>query len=66
MPRKQLLLLFLINLVPFTIAGGMIPLLPIYALELEASSIRGNYRILCFYCILSGRSGYNSYGVAYR
>ena len=55
MPRKQLLLLFLANLVPYTIAGGLVPLLPIYALELKASeAMVGYYFSIAFLALAVG------------
>lgn len=43
MAKKQLAALFLCNLIVFTVGGGLVPLLPIYAGKLGADSILTGY-----------------------
>ena len=45
MRKKQLLLLFFGILVPWTVGNGLLPILPVYALEIEASEAEAGYCI---------------------
>lgn len=55
MSRKQLLLLFICNLVPGTIANGLTPVLPIYALQLGVSkAASGYYLAFAFFFVAVG------------
>ena len=45
MSRKQLLLLFIGILVPWTVGNGLLPILPVYASELGASESEAGYCI---------------------
>ena len=55
MSRKQLLLLFVGALVPWTVGNGLIPLLPIYALQLGASqAVAGYYFSFVFMTLTAG------------
>jgi MFS family permease len=55
MSRKQLLLLFVGVLVPWTVGNGLIPLLPIYALQLGASKgVAGYYFAFVFMALTAG------------
>ena len=55
MSRKQLLLLFVGCLVPWTIGNGLMPLLPVYALQLGASqAVTGYYLAFAFLALAAG------------
>ncbi|HEC62113.1 MAG TPA: MFS transporter [bacterium] len=55
MNRKQLLLLFVCCLVPWTVGNGLMPLLPVYALQLGASpAVTGYYLALAFVALAVG------------
>ncbi len=55
MSRKQLLLLFLGSLVVWTVGGGLMPILPVYALGLGASeAITGYYLAFAFLALAVG------------
>jgi MFS family permease len=55
MSRKQLLLLFVGCLVPFTVGNGLTPLLPVYALQLGASqAVSGYYFAFAFMTLAAG------------
>jgi len=55
MRRKQLLLLFLAYLVPWTCGNGLMPLLPVYAVRLGASSaVAGYYLAFVFLALAIG------------
>jgi MFS family permease len=53
--RKQLVLLFLCNLIPWIVGYGLIPLLPVYATQLGASSaVSGYYLAFAYLAITVG------------
>jgi len=55
MSRKQLLLLFFGCLVPWTVGNGLMPLLPVYALQLGASTaVTGYYLAFAFLALALG------------
>jgi MFS family permease len=55
MSKKQLLLLFFGCLVPWTIGSGLLPLLPVYALQLGASqALAGYYLAFAFLALAAG------------
>jgi MFS family permease len=55
MNKKQLLALFVCNLVPFTVGNGLLPLLPVYATQLGADPrAAGNYLAFSYLAISIG------------
>jgi len=56
MNRKQFIALFVCSLVPWTIGNGLVPLLPVYALELGASSLSAGYFMAVSYLALAAGS----------
>jgi MFS family permease len=55
MSRKQLLLLFFGCLVPWTVGNGLMPLLPVYALQFGASqAVTGYYLAFAFLALAAG------------
>jgi len=58
MSKKQILVLFLCGLVPWTIGNGMAPILPIYAAQMGASpAVVGNYFSFCYLALTIGTLG---------
>lgn len=53
MSRKQLFALFLCSLVPWTVGNGLIPLLPVYAIQLGATPVLVGYYLACSYLALA-------------
>jgi MFS family permease len=53
MRSKQLVALFLCSLVPWTVGNGLIPLLPVYATQLGASSAQAGYYLAFSYLALA-------------
>ena len=53
MSRKQLCALFLCSLVPWTVGNGLIPLLPVYAIQLGATPVLVGYYLACTYLALA-------------
>ncbi len=53
MNKKQLLLLFFGILVPWTVGNGLLPILPVYALQIEASEAKAGYCISCAFVALA-------------
>ncbi|HEV8712243.1 MAG TPA: MFS transporter [Candidatus Binatia bacterium] len=53
MSRKQLCALFLCSLVPWTVGNGLIPLLPVYAIQLGATPVLVGYYLACSYLALA-------------
>ena len=57
MSKRQLSLLFICSLVPWTIGNGILPLLPIYAIKLGANpSVAGYYLSFAFLSLAAGTS----------
>ena len=57
MSKKQLALLFICSLVPWTIGNGILPLLPIYAIQLGANpAAAGYYLSFAFLSLAAGTS----------
>lgn len=55
MSKKQLVALFLCNLVPWTVGNGLVPLLPVYATQLGAdSAVSGYYLAFSYLAIALG------------
>jgi MFS family permease len=55
MSRKQLITLFVGNLVPFTIGGGILPLLPVYLTRLGADPAQtGDFLAFAFFTLFTG------------
>jgi MFS transporter, DHA1 family, multidrug resistance protein len=53
LPKKQLIALFMSSLVTFTVGGGLVPLLPIYATRLGADSVLTGYYLAFAFLALS-------------
>ena len=53
MSKKQLISLFACSLVPWTFGGGLLPLLPVYASKLGASSAVIGYYLAFAYLALT-------------
>ena len=51
--KKQLLSLFICNLIPFTVGNGLLPLLPIYAGKLGANAVVTGYYLACTYIAIT-------------
>jgi MFS family permease len=57
MSKKQLSLLFICSIVPWTIGNGLLPLLPIYVIKLGANPvIAGYYMSFAFFSLAAGTS----------
>ena len=53
MPRKQMLALFICSLFPWIMGNGLLPLLPVYAVDLGASSAVAGYYLAVSYLALA-------------
>ena len=55
MSKRQLILLFLCSLVPWTVGNGLMPILPVYALRIGASqALSGYYLSISFLGLAAG------------
>jgi MFS family permease len=57
MSKKQLVVLFLCNLAPFTVGSGLVPLLPVYATRLGADPALAGYYLSFIFLALAVSTG---------
>ena len=55
MNKKQMIALFVVSFVPWTVGNGLVPLLPVYAIELGADpAVAGYYLAFSYFALAVG------------